>query len=965
MMRWPVLAMRRSRRLKGNARPAVKAFILLAAVVSVVAVFVSELGAQQAPTEASSDSRVRLRAVMPANFRPEYNVDDSGKPAGFAVDSIREIARLAGIEIDFAVKPSWAEVHEEIRRGRGDLVPLVGITDDRTSIYKFTQPYQTLAIRLWIRSTDPRGDIAKGNITNHTIAAVRDNAAIAELRRREVWNIVVVDSLADAIAALMSGEVDAFAYPEQATRNTIESWGIDQRIQAVGAPLIETKRGVGLSYKLSPEIAQRFDRAVGVYKYSAAYKVAITRWYGQSLGFWTVETLLWAFGIGFAVVAGGFAFFHYAAVLHVNRRLATREVELREIVDSVADAIVSIDEAGRIVSWNRAAERTFGYGKREIVGRNVSVMMPEPHRSRHDSYIGAFLQGGQGNFVGKGPRELMAMRQDGVPVPIELAINEMPQGAAARFIGVARDLTVSHAARERLRLREQQLHILTDALPLAIAHFDRDGRYLFVNKVVEYRNGLPRSEILGRTMQEIVGSKFARRKPYFARALAGEQVTFSEEFAMPTGEFRSGVRTYIPQIDETGKVIGVFSLGEDVTERRAIQAQLFQAQKMEAVGQLTGGIAHDFNNLLTIIIGNLQMIEDARPKPDDQDWRAFGGIIERRVRAAHKAAERGADLISKLLAFSRKQVLAPKVVDLAELLPETAELLHRSLGEGISLNIDLPPDPWHAYVDPAQLQGALVNLAINANDAMGGKGTLTIAVANITVDGDYAVSHGEARAGDFAVVSVSDTGSGIPPEIIGQIFEPFFTTKGLRRGSGLGLSMVHGFVTQSGGFVNVYSEEGRGSTFKLYLPRALAEKPANGNAPKLFRVDADRHAGTLILVVEDEPEVRDIVVTALKQSGFEVIEAENFNTAMEALKRRPDTALMLTDVVMPGGRGGGDLAHEAMRLRPKLQIIFMSGYPSSHLEQLQEFVHVGEVLAKPFDSGDVVKAVIRALDAAE
>lgn len=963
MMRRPTSAIRRSRPFKGGGRPALKAVALLAAFLSAVAVFVPQLGAQQASPEASSGPRLRLRAVVPANFRPEYHIDDSGKPAGFAVDSIREIARLAGIDIEFVIKNSWAEVHEEIRRGEGDLVPLVGITEDRTLNYGFTQPYQTLAIRLWTRSTDPRGDIAKDNIKDHTIAAVRGNAAIAELKRRNAWKTVVVDSLADAIAALMSGEVDAFAYPEQAARSTIETWGIDKRIQAVGAPLVETKRGVGLSRKLDPEIAQRLDRAVGIYKYSAAYKASVARWYGQPQGFWTVETLLWAFGIGFAVVAVGFALFHYAALLQISRRLATREAELSEIVEGVADAIVSIDESGRIVSWNRAAERIFGYARRDIIGLNVGMLMPEPNRSHHDSYIRAFLEAGHGNFVGKGPRELIGMKQDGTLVPIDLAISEMPAGGAARFIGVARDLTAGHAARERLRLREQQLHILTDALPLAIAHFDRDGRYLFVNKVVEYRNDLPRAEILGKTMQEIVGPKFARRKPYFDRALAGEQVTFNEDFTLPSGEFRSGVRTYIPQVDETGKVIGVFSLAEDVTERRAIQAQLFQAQKMEAVGQLTGGIAHDFNNLLTIIIGNLQMIEDARPRSDEQDWKAFGGIIARRVRAANKAAERGADLISKLLAFSRKQVLAPKIVDLAELLPETAELLHRSLGEGISLNIDLPPEPWRAYVDPAQLQGALVNLAINANDAMGGKGTLSIEVANVTIDGDYAVSHGEARVGDFVVVSVSDTGSGIPSAIVGQIFEPFFTTKGLRHGSGLGLSMVHGFVTQSGGFVNVYSEEGRGSTFKLYLPRALAEKPVNGNAPTPPQVNADRHAGALILVVEDEPEVRDIVVMTLRRAGFEVIEAENVKTAMAALERHPDTALMLTDVVMPGGRGGADLAREAVRLRPKLRIIFMSGYPSSHLEQIQEFVHVGEVLAKPFDSGDIVKAVIRALDA--
>lgn len=920
--------------------------------------------AAQLSQKASSAPSAKLCAAVPANFRPEYHVDGANKPFGFAIDSMREIARLAGVDVEFAVKDTWAEVYRAVIGGECDIVPLTGIVEERWDLVGFTRPYQTLGIRFWARTTDPRGALDNAALRDRAIAVVRQNAAVDELLRRGAERLVVVNSLADAVAALLSGEVDNFAFPEVPTRKQIDEWGIEDRIRPIGPPFMEIKRALAFSLRLDPAVASRLDEAVDAYRRSPAYADAVNRWFGRPKQYWTVEKLSWAFIFALVVAAIGFAVFHYAALLHVNRRLAAREAELREIVDSVADAIVSIDDAGRIVSWNRAAERTFGYGKREIVGKNVSILMPEPHRSHHDSYIRGFIEKGHGNFIGKGPRELIATNRNGAPVPIDLAINEMPAGAAARFIGIVRDLTGSHAARERIRLREQQLHILTDALPVAIAHYDRNERCLFVNKVVEDRNRIPRAEILGKTMKEVAGPRYARRKPYFDRALAGEQVTFSDDFVMPSGEFRSGLRTYIPQFDEVGKVIGVFSLGEDVTERRAIQAQLFQAQKMEAVGQLTGGIAHDFNNLLTIIIGNLQMIEEARPGPDEKDWSAFGGIVERRARAALKAAERGADLISKLLAFSRKKILAPKVVDLAELLPETAELLHRSLGEGINLNINLPAEPWRAYIDPAQFQGALVNLAINANDAMGGKGTLTIEVANVTIDGDYAVSHGEARSGDFVVVSVSDTGAGIPSAIIGQIFEPFFTTKGLKRGSGLGLSMVHGFVTQSGGFVNVYSEEGRGSTFKLYFPRALDEKTVNGGEPSLPPAKADGHAGALILVVEDEPEVRDIVVTALRRSGFRVIDAENFKTAIEALDRHPDTVLMLTDVVMPGGRSGADLAHEARLLLPKLRIVFMSGYPSSHLEQLREFIHVGEVLAKPFDSGDVVKAVIRALDAA-
>ncbi len=385
----------------------------------------------------------------------------------------------------------------------------------------------------------------------------------------------------------------------------------------------------------------------------------------------------------------------------------------------------------------------------------------------------------------------------------------------------------------------------------------------------------------------------------------------------------------------------------DISDRRNLEARLAQAQKMEAVGQLTGGVAHDFNNLLTVIVGNLGL---AREHIGDDRVRK---LVER----AHTAGKHGADLISQLLAFSRTQALRPEDLDLNQVIGETTKLLGRTLGETVDIQIEAARPLWFVFCDPVQLRNALVNLSINARDAMPDGGTLTIATCNSQVDPGDLDPRSELPPGDYVRLSVTDTGTGMSPDILSRVFDPFFTTKEVGKGSGLGLSMVYGFVKQSGGHVEIDSEEGIGTSVRLYLPRALTAD-IDDELPLLERAVDTVDSGT-VLVVEDDPHVRDTSVAVLEALGYDCLEAEDGHSALRVLEQRPEITLLFSDVIMPGGMTGPQLARQARARWPDLKILLTSGYARNAIPQNTDFDDGIELLPKPYDCVELSEALRR------
>jgi len=387
-----------------------------------------------------------------------------------------------------------------------------------------------------------------------------------------------------------------------------------------------------------------------------------------------------------------------------------------------------------------------------------------------------------------------------------------------------------------------------------------------------------------------------------------------------------------------------------------VEAALRQAQKMEAIGQLTGGVAHDFNNLLQVVLGSLERLRVRARRGGGR----LDADLDRLVDAAIQGGQRAANLTNHLLAFSRQQPLAPRQLDVNKLVTGMSDMLSRMLGESVKIEVVLAGGLWRVMADENQLENALLNLAVNARDAMPGGGRLTIETANAHLDEAYARAEQDVAPGQYVLVAVTDTGTGMPPEVVAKVFEPFFTTKGIGQGTGLGLSQVYGFIKQSGGHVKIYSEVGEGTTIKIYLPR-LVKVAEETRGDETVQAPPGGHEAERILVVEDEAGVRALSVEILSDLGYTVVEAWDGASALEVLRRDPGISLLFTDVGLPNGMTGRQLADAARAFRPDLKVLFTTGYARNAI------VHDGrldpgvELIGKPFSAVDLgyrVRAVL-------
>ena len=463
---------------------------------------------------------------------------------------------------------------------------------------------------------------------------------------------------------------------------------------------------------------------------------------------------------------------------------------------------------------------------------------------------------------------------------------------------------------------------------------------------------LPDGSIVGRDQREVLGDEMYRPlEPYVQAALAGETQNFENRVSYPDGTTRDMEFTYVPHLGPQAGVLGYFTLGVDATERHALEERVRQAQKMEVVGQLTGGIAHEFNNLLQVVAGNVSLLQDDAPPASDTG---------RQLEAIDRNVTRGAELTDRLLSFSRKQPLAPRMLDIDKTLTEMRGLLGQTLGETIEVKVELTADIWAAEADAGQLENALLNLALNARDAMPGGGLIKLSAENASLDEQTAAMHEGVVPGDYVVLSVTDTGSGMTQEDISHAFEPFFTTKDVGKGTGLGLSMVYGFAQQSGGFAKIESTVGQGTTMYLYLPRMAQAEGAAAVAPATRPDTASRGNGT-ILLVEDNMDVRQSLGGQLMSLGYRVIEAEDGSGALSVLSNGPQIDLLFTDVVMPGGMSGIELARRVLLHWPNLKILYTTGYAEDIVAKAGTLQDDAIMLRKPYDKIQLAAAIAQIL----
>ncbi len=495
-----------------------------------------------------------------------------------------------------------------------------------------------------------------------------------------------------------------------------------------------------------------------------------------------------------------------------------------------------------------------------------------------------------------------------------------------------------------LRRSEEHLRRITENSPSAISLRDLEGRFLVANTQFEAWHGFE-GGVAGRTAAELFPPDLAQRYAAQDREVlrAGRAIDREVELPFADGSVHAVLMTTFPVLGGPGEAMGVGTIGTDVSAHRRAQEELRQAQKMEALGQLTGGVAHDFNNLLAVILGNLELLQEGIGKGSEQ-----AELIE----DALESARAGGELTHRLLAFGRRQTLHPQAVDLRQLITDMARILERTLGATVEIVRILPDRLWQIEVDRHQVETSLLNLALNARDAMIDGGRLTIEAAN--VDHDLPPGGPELAPGRYVMIAVGDTGVGMTPDVLEHAFQPFFTTKDVGHGSGLGLSMVYGFVKQSGGGIEIASKPGRGSTVRMFLPRARG-----GPAAMLPQVEHGRGRGETILVVEDRPEVRKLTCRLLNRLGYRVLEADDGQAALALLRGHAAIDLMLADVVLPGGIGGVTLARRARACRPALKILHMSGYAPDVVAERSGGLDPGiGMIKKPFGK-DALAAIVR------
>jgi PAS domain S-box-containing protein len=633
---------------------------------------------------------------------------------------------------------------------------------------------------------------------------------------------------------------------------------------------------------------------------------------------------------------------------------STAEVLLStDLLETLPDAVVAVDRDGTIVQVNSQAQELFGYDRDELLGQKVEVLVPESYRRKHHHHRESFAVAPKTRRMG-GDLDLYGRRRNGSEFPVEISLSPVSTEKGVFVLSAIRDITDRKRIAEELRRANEELHRRTvqqlgeyrsrlasiiDSSEDAILSKDLSGAITSWNKGAERIYGYAPEEVIGKHISLLTPGDHPDEIPEILRKVAqGERIEHHESVRVTKNGRRLDVSLSIsPLCDAVGEIVGASVIARDITTQKRTEGQLRQSQKMEAIGRLAGGVAHDFNNILGIINACAEFLRD-RIDPS-----AEPSIYVENIK---KAIERGRSLTKQMLAFSRTSAVQPRILDLNERLREISKLLRPLLGDDIEILIVPRSASAIVEVDPGQLDQIVVNLAVNARDAMPRGGKLILETGAVKFDETFAEQESAIAPGQYVMLAVSDTGSGMNEATVSRIFEPFFTTKEVGKGTGLGLATVYGIVKQSAGHILVYSEPGHGTTFKIYFPSA-DHKIGVGSKPESETVSPKRQ-GTTILLVEDDEIMRSLTKKPLEEHGYTVIEAEEGKSALEWVESHPDTIdLLLTDVVMRR-MSGPELAERLNALRPALKVVYMSGYPGELMANREVLKHGVTLLEKPF-----------------
>ena len=624
-----------------------------------------------------------------------------------------------------------------------------------------------------------------------------------------------------------------------------------------------------------------------------------------------------------------------------------------DLLETLPDATIAVDREGTMVQVNAQAQELFGYDRDELIGQKVEMLVPENYRRQHHRHRENFAQTPKTRRMGA-DLDLYGRRRNGSEFPVEVSLSPVATESGMFVLSAIRDISDRKRIAEELRRANEELHrrtaeqlgeyrsrlaLIIDSSDDAIIGKNLDGTITSWNKGAERIYGYAPEEVIGKHISLLVPSDRPDEIPEILQKIArGESTEHFESVRVTKDGRQLDVSISVsPLRDAKGDIIGASAIARDITAQKRAESQLHQSQKMEAIGRLAGGVAHDFNNILGIINACTEFLRD-RIDP--------AGEPSLYIENIQKATERGSSLTRQLLAFSRTPVIQPRILDLNERLKDISKLLRPLMGDDVEVLIVSRSPSAVVEADPGQLDQILVNLAVNARDAMPRGGKFILETRAEKFDEAFAEQHQAMAAGKYVLLAVSDTGSGMDEATASRIFEPFFTTKEMGKGTGLGLATVYGIVKQSAGHILVYSEPGHGTTFKIYLPSA-DHKIGLGSKSEVETV-APKRQGTTILLVEDDEIMRSLTRQLLEEHGYTVIEADDGKSALERVESHPGPIdLLLTDVVMRR-MSGPELVERLSVSRPNLKVVFMSGYTGELIAEREVLKRGITLLEKPF-----------------
>jgi PAS domain S-box-containing protein len=883
-----------------------------------------------------------------------------GEPSGLAIELVREAARRRNIRLQWIRRQRSGET--SLVNRQVDLWPLITFTQERKKRIYISEAYLEHGFFFLVRQDAPYRSVQ--DLEQRTLSHL--NQPIVTYLATEHFprtRLIAKPNLKDVIAEVCEGRADGAFLEENSALSAlldgIPCAGIPMRL--IWIPSIRTKLGVGATFEAAG-VADEIREEIGKIAKEGRLSSMASRWGDFSVrDTETIHLLQEARQRERTLLVASivFACLLLVAMWQTIRRgreakrarraeqtLRQMEQKLRLMANNMKEMVLAYDMDRRLIFANPAVETLTGYRFADLEeGGFVKWIHPDDHE-RMLAHWGGLFQGNsfeneEYRLITKGGRTRWASASWG-------AIRD-EAGMQVGVQGSERDITERKLADEALRESERRFRGLLEHVQLAAALLDINGNYIFVNDYALAVTGWTREELMGHHVNEFLppGKRNRIQKLLDNLARTGEPEHWFSEIPVHTKDGRRRLLQVnsVALHDSGGKVVAIASVGADVTDHRALQERYLQSQKLESLGTLAGGVAHDFNNLLTVINGYSDMVfwslsegDAARPKIDE----------------IRKAGARAAELTQQLLAFSRRQIAQPQPVDLNGMVEESGAMFRSLLGERIELATRLSHPLGQVMADPGQMHRVLMNLLTNARDAMSEGGRVTIETMNVAVASGNPEEHPDVTPGPCVLLQVSDTGVGIDEEVRVHLFEPFFTTKGLGKGTGLGLSTVYGIVKQSRGSICVYSEVGKGATFKIYLPRIDTEHIASEEEPQAVAARGNQET---VLVVEDQQDVRALATAILASLGYRVLSAADGPTALEleAVHEGP-IDLVLTDVVLPG-MNGKQLAERLQFLRPGIAVLFTSGYSQDVIAHSGVLDREVAYMPKPYSPKDLATKV--------